>query len=115
MFEIVVVMLESRARVVRRVDVDALHLPGIKRQQRLQRLQVVALNEQVAGARVTGGQVGRFFQQTIGHPGSGVDVGRPRVSQFRVGISFCPLVFLTSSNMSFFIFDNPLLGFFVFV
>ncbi len=78
MFEIVVVVLEGRARVVRRVNVDALHLPGIERQQRLQRFQVVALDEHVTGVQVTRGKVRRFFQQTVGHPGGGMNVSIAR-------------------------------------
>ena len=50
-FEVVVVMLERGAGVVRRIDVDALHLSGIERQQRLQRLQVVAVDEDVVLGR----------------------------------------------------------------
>ena len=75
MFEIVVVMLKRRARVVRRVNVDTLHLAGIERQQCLQRLQIVALNQHVTHIRFPRGKVRRFFQQAIGHAGSGADVG----------------------------------------
>ena len=48
-FEVVVVMLERGAGVVRRIDVDALHFAGVERQQRLQRLQVVAVDEDTLG------------------------------------------------------------------
>ncbi len=47
-FETVVVMLEGRAGIIRRGDVDALHLTGVERQQHLQCFQVVALDEHVA-------------------------------------------------------------------
>ena len=43
------------ARVVRRVDVDALHLPGVVRKQRLERNEVVALDDEVAVARLPAG------------------------------------------------------------
>ncbi|GAB2726422.1 hypothetical protein GCM10027019_02200 [Melaminivora jejuensis] len=46
--DVVVVDPAFIAGVVRRVDVDALHLPGIARQQRLERMQVVALHDEVA-------------------------------------------------------------------
>ena len=39
-------------RVVRRVDVDALHLAGVVRQERLERDQIVPLNQQVPAAGV---------------------------------------------------------------
>ena len=47
MFEVVVVVFEGGAGVVGGIDVDALHLASVERQQRLQRLQVVAVDEQV--------------------------------------------------------------------
>ena len=47
MFEVVVVVFEGGAGVVGGIDVDALHLSRVERQQRLQRLQVVAVDEQV--------------------------------------------------------------------
>jgi hypothetical protein len=46
--DVVVVDPALVAGVVGRVDVDALHLPGVARQQRLERVQVVALHDQVA-------------------------------------------------------------------
>lgn len=47
--DVVVVDPALVAGVVRRVDIDALHLPRIARQQGLQRVQVVALHDEVAG------------------------------------------------------------------
>ncbi|MEY4725959.1 MAG: hypothetical protein RLZ36_586 [Pseudomonadota bacterium] len=44
-------MLERALGVVRRVNKDALDLPPVKRQQGLEGLQVVALNEQVVLGR----------------------------------------------------------------
>ena len=35
------------AGVVGRVDVDAIHAPGVAREQRLQRVQVVAVDNQI--------------------------------------------------------------------
>jgi len=46
--DVVVVDPALVAGVVRRVDVDALHLAGVARQQGLERVQVVALHDQVA-------------------------------------------------------------------
>ena len=47
MLEPVVVVLEGAAGIVRRVDVDALDLPGETLLQRLQRQQVVAEDQPV--------------------------------------------------------------------
>ena len=41
-------MLERALGVVRRVDVDALHPPAKERKQRLERFEVVALNQQIS-------------------------------------------------------------------
>ena len=38
-------------------DVDALHPPGVEGEERLQCLQVVALNEHVAGIGISGGEI----------------------------------------------------------
>ena len=46
--DVVVVGPALVARVVRRVDVDTLDLPRVARQQRLQGVQVVALDDEVA-------------------------------------------------------------------
>ena len=67
-------MLEGGVRVVRRVDIDALHPPGIERQQRLEGLQVVTLNQDIARVRLPRRQVGHFFQQPIRHTGGGMEV-----------------------------------------
>ena len=48
--QVVVVMLERAFGVVWRVNKDALHLPPVKRQQRLERFEVVPLNQQVVVA-----------------------------------------------------------------
>lgn len=53
MFEVVVVMLEGALRVVGGIDVDALDAPGVVRQQRLEGIEVVALDEEVPRRRVT--------------------------------------------------------------
>ena len=74
MLQIVVVMLEGRARVVGRVDMDALHASRIERQQRLQRFQVVTLDQQVAGVRIPRREVAGLLQQPVGHVGSGAKI-----------------------------------------
>lgn len=51
MLQIVVVMLKSAAGVVGRIDKDAFHLAAIERQQRFERVKVIALNEQVVLGR----------------------------------------------------------------
>src|SRR3546814_3320293 len=60
--------------VVGRVDVDALHPAGVERQQGLQGLQVVALDEHVAGRGVAGREVRHFLQQAVGHALRGAKV-----------------------------------------
>ena len=52
MFQVVVVVLERGAGVVRRIDVDALHTTSVKRQQCLQRLQVVPLDQPCCRTRL---------------------------------------------------------------
>ena len=76
-FEIVVVVLEGRARVIRQINVDALHLAGVERQQDLEGFQIVALDEHVVGVWGAGGKIGGFFEEAIGDAG-GVDVGVSR-------------------------------------
>ena len=66
-FEIVVVVLECRTRVVGGVDVDALYPPGVERQECLQRLQIVALDQKVPGFPVSGRELGNFIQQPVRH------------------------------------------------
>jgi len=48
-FQVVVVVLEGALGVVGRVDEDALDLAAMQRQQGLEGLQVVALDQQVVG------------------------------------------------------------------
>ena len=47
MLQIVVVVLECGPGVVWRVDINALHLSGIKRQQGLKCLQIVAVDKDI--------------------------------------------------------------------
>ncbi|OIQ86934.1 hypothetical protein GALL_311930 [mine drainage metagenome] len=62
--QLVVVVLERALGVVRRVDEDAFHLACIERNQRLERQQVVALDQQVVG----GIAIGLFLvEQVIRH------------------------------------------------
>ena len=65
MLQIIVVMLKRRASVVGRVDVDALHLPGVLALQCLQRQEVVPVDQHIFSARVGGGvgQCGVLDQQ----------------------------------------------------
>ena len=78
MLQVVVVVLERAPGVVRRVDEDALHPAAVEGQQRLQRIQVVALHQQVAGR---GGGVahprpsGMRAQHPGGRGGSGAEGG----------------------------------------
>ena len=55
----------SRPRIVRRVDVDALHLSAIIGQQALERLQIVALDQHVAAAGRAGGKRRVALQQAV--------------------------------------------------
>jgi len=50
--DVVVVNPALVAGVVRRVNVDALDLPGVVREQRLKRHQIVALDDEIAAAGV---------------------------------------------------------------
>ncbi len=61
--DVVVVNPALVAGVVGRVDVDALHLSGIAGQQGLERMQVVALHDQVAAVSVAAGQLRHRLQQ----------------------------------------------------
>lgn len=72
MLDAVIVMLKRTPRVVRRIDVDTLHLPRklrLQRLQRLQRQQVVAKDQPVVEAirlahpRLGAITPGRVFQQ----------------------------------------------------
>ena len=62
-FDVVVVNPAFVAGVVRRVNVDALHLPGVVRQQRLERDQIVALHNEIARARLAHGKLRHVAQQ----------------------------------------------------
>ena len=74
MFQVVVVVLERGAGVVRRIDVDALHTAGVERQQCLQRLQVVPLDQHVAGLGRSDGQLASPLQQPIGRARGGTSI-----------------------------------------
>ena len=63
---VVVVNPALVARVVGGVDVDALHLPGVIRKERLERDKIVALHDQIAVARFTAGEVGYVLEQAKG-------------------------------------------------
>ena len=58
-------MLEGAAGVVGRIDEDALDLSGIDRQQGLQGVEVVALNNHVFGGGVAIGEFGYGFEETV--------------------------------------------------
>ena len=51
-FQIIIVMLKSRTYVVRRINIDALHLSGVFLLQRLQRQQVIPVDEHILRIRV---------------------------------------------------------------
>jgi|GEM_PF-4479184 len=65
--EVVVVVLKGVLGVVRRVYVDALHLPGVVGQQGLERFEVVAVDEHVGRGGVPPGERGVVFQQAVWH------------------------------------------------
>jgi hypothetical protein len=58
-------MLEGAPGVVRRVNEDALHAPGIKWQQSFQRIEVVALDQPVR--RIRSAMPAHGFKQPIRH------------------------------------------------
>ena len=58
---VVVISPTFVAGVVRRVDIDALHLAGVVGQQRFQRDEIVALDDQIAVARLTAREVRHVF------------------------------------------------------
>ena len=64
--DVVIVSPAFIAGVVRRVNVDALDLSGVERQQRLERHEIVALHYEVALARLTAGEFGHVFEQMKG-------------------------------------------------
>ena len=59
-FEVVIIVLEGRAGVVGRVDKHTFHQPTVVGQQRFERGQGVAMDEQVLGIRVTVGYLFYF-------------------------------------------------------
>jgi hypothetical protein len=63
-FHIVIVNPALVPGVVRRVDVDALHLPGVVGQQRLERLQIVSFHNEIACARVSAAKLRHILEQT---------------------------------------------------
>src|SRR5690606_14372682 len=69
MLQLIVVVLEGGLGVVGRVDKNAFHLPAVERQQRLERQQVVTLDQQVLGICLAMG--GLKLQQMIGDCGGG--------------------------------------------
>ena len=81
---LVVVLVQDRRgrRVVRRVGVDALHLPPVPRLQQVQGLEVLAVDQQAVGLLVERAGVRKRRQQPVGE--AAVEV--PRVHhQVRVG------------------------------
>ena len=60
---VVVVHPALVAGVVGGIDIDALHLPAGARQQGLERVQVVALDDEVAAPRIARGKLGNRFEQ----------------------------------------------------
>lgn len=65
--DVVVVGPALVACVVRRIDVDALHLPRVVRQQRFERDKVVALHDEIAVSRLAAGKLRHVFQQMKRH------------------------------------------------
>ena len=60
-------MFKCRAGVIGRINKNAFYLSGIERQQGLKRVQIVALDQHVAGVAVTVAEIGDFLQQSIRH------------------------------------------------
>ena len=63
MFKSIIILLESAASVVRRINADALYLPSEILLQRFQGEQIVAANEHVRRFGITVGFAGVFEQQ----------------------------------------------------
>lgn len=107
-FQIVLVMLEGRPRVIRRVNIDPLHLAGIKRQRRFQRLQIIPLDQQVPCLRFPRAKPRRLLQQPIRRAArrTNVLVSRQPVQ------SGDGLIGPWDFGHAFFVFGNPLVGFF---
>ena len=55
------------ARIVGRIDIDALHLSGIVGQQRLERDEVIALDNKIAVARLAAGKTRHVLKQVKRH------------------------------------------------
>jgi len=65
--DVVVVDPSFVAGVVGRVDIDAFDASGVFRQQGLEGVEVVALDDEVAGGGVALGELGVGFEQADGH------------------------------------------------
>ena len=61
-FDIVVIGPAFVAGVIGRIDIDALDLPSVERQESLESKKVVALDDEIAGARVTARQGWYIFE-----------------------------------------------------
>jgi hypothetical protein len=64
---VVVVSPALVAGVVRRIDVDALHLAGVVRQERFERNEVIALHDEISVTRLAAGEIGHVFEQVKRH------------------------------------------------
>ena len=53
MFNSIIIMFKCTARIIRRINKYTLHLPRINRQQRLQRLQIIPLDNHIPGTQIT--------------------------------------------------------------
>ena len=86
MFEVVVVVFEGGAGVVGGIDVDALHLSRVERQDRPQRLQVVAVDEQVVARPIRQRPIlaQDLHRAVLRRPASSSPI------HFNIGISFFP-------------------------
>ena len=68
-------MLKRAFGVVGRVNKNTLHLPPVKRQQCLERFEVVALDQQVASGLLRVAMGGDGVQQAVRHLGGGGEGG----------------------------------------
>jgi hypothetical protein len=64
MLQIIIIMFKRTPCIVRRVDVYALHLPRIQRQQRLKPIQVIPLDKHIIARFIAIGE----FRHLIEHP-----------------------------------------------
>jgi len=55
------------AGIVRRIDVDAFHLPGVVWKEIFKGKEIVAFNQEIAGSRIADGELGNLFQQVKRH------------------------------------------------